>query len=154
MPPSQRSQARQTATIISVPPVHHSRQEIPDSEDDPDDALSSSASSSDPNASNQTAAPASSTAVAIRTTRQVHRDLDSLPDYLDYRALAKNDEAELEASHMAAESNASEGFDRMDLCEEGVSRDTTTTTIDPSIANASAVGTTAAENQNSSASGV
>ncbi|KAL9023896.1 MAG: hypothetical protein Q9180_008071, partial [Flavoplaca navasiana] len=148
---SPRSSAQHTAAIISAidagfPPAHRSRQEVPDSEDDP----ASSSDPEDPNASTQNAAPA-------RTTAQQHRHLDSLPTYLANRALRNHHEADLEAAATAAESNASEGFDWMDLCEEAVSsasRDqqhgitttTTTTTTTAAATNASA----AAENESSS----
>ena len=150
MPLSPHSQARHAAAIISTidagfPPVRHSRREIPDSEDD----------SEDPNTSIPNAAPALSTAMALRTTTQQHRHLDSLPTYLANRALRHHHEADLEAAAAAAESNASDGCDAMELCEEvgsAASGDQRTITT-AAATNVSAVGTTGTENGSSSATG-
>ncbi|KAL9626553.1 MAG: hypothetical protein Q9204_007217 [Flavoplaca sp. TL-2023a] len=144
MPLSPRSQARHAAAIISaiVPLVRHSRREIPNSEDD----------SEDPNASLPNAAPAQPPAMPLRTTTQQHRHLGSLPTYLHHRALRHHNEADLEAAARTAESNASEGCDAMEMCEEVGSAAPRITTTTVAATNASAVGTTGAENERSNAS--
>ncbi|KAL8890287.1 MAG: hypothetical protein Q9215_002516, partial [Flavoplaca cf. flavocitrina] len=124
MPLSPRSQARHAAAIISAidagfPLV---RREIPDSEDD----------SEDPNVS------AHPPALPLRTTTQQHRHLDSLPTYLHHRALRNHHEADLEAAARTAESNASDGCDAMEICEEATT--TTTTTNASTAAESSASG--------------